>query len=129
MILEGLNRSIRVETAQALREVLAWRDAGGGAHWWLAGEVGAFPALAMTFTGPVAELHFFAQASHPGFRCVGGEGLPEDGETLLVYEGCDPGDGIQTPNEFIIRSEQAADIAAFFLANQAMSDAVAWLEL
>jgi hypothetical protein len=88
-----------------------------------------YPCLAIRISGDVADVHYFPREGHPGFRCLGGEGLPESGCTALVYEGSDPQDGEHTPNSFIVPVKTAYSIATVFLSTDRMSDAVSWLEL
>jgi hypothetical protein len=55
--------------------------------------------------------------------------LPEGGLTTLVYPGCDPASGEQSPNEFIVPFETARSVAKEFFRSMQMSKAVSWFEL
>ena len=81
MQVHGVRRSWQVDDIQGLKRVLAWRDARGGAIFWLSGEDVRYPCLGIRVSGNIADVHYFPEEGHPGFRCLGGEGLPEDGET------------------------------------------------
>jgi hypothetical protein len=122
-------RAWQVKDAQDLKKVLAWRDSRGGAAFWLSREAVEYPCLAIRVTGDIADVHFLPEDGHPGFRCLGGEGLPRGGFTTLVYEGCDPGSGEETPNEFVISFETACSIATEFFHSERMSETVSWFEL
>jgi hypothetical protein len=112
-----------------LWRVLSWRDSRGGAVFCLRREGAEYPCLAIRTSGNLADIHYFAEEGHPGFRCVGGEGLPEDGETTLVFEGCDPASGEPTPNGFVVPFETAASIATEFFRTGGMLDTISWFEL
>ena len=121
-------RTWQVDDDADLDRALACRDSLGGGAFWLSRD-GGFPLLAIRLSGDIADVHFFLEEGHSGFRCLGGEGLIEGGSRKLVFEGCDPGDGEETPNEFVIPLETAASVAKEFLRSGRMSDAVSWFEL
>ena len=77
----------------------------------------------------MADVHYFSRDGHPGYRCLGGGGLPEGRSTTLVYRGCDPTDGEQVPNGFIVPFDTARTVAREFFRSGRMSDAVSWFEL
>lgn len=129
MIVHGYGRAWKVEDDEGLGEVIAWRNSRGGGIFWMAHEGDDYPLLEIRISGDVADVHFFPKEGHPGFRCLGGWGLPVDGSTKLVYQGCDPGDGEEIPNRFIIPLATARRVAREFLARKRMSDAVSWFEL
>jgi hypothetical protein len=83
----------------------------------------------MRVSGNVADIIFYPEDGHPGFRCLGGEGLPEGGWTTLLYEGSDPTDGEEEQNRFIVPFAKARDVASDFLRELRMSEAVTWLDL
>ncbi len=89
----GYHRSRRLENLEDLQAVLAWRDDKGGAILWFGDPHPKYPELAVRISGEFADIHYFPEDGHPGFRCLGGNGLPEGGRTTLVYEGSDPGSG------------------------------------
>jgi hypothetical protein len=97
--------------------------------FWLSGEDAQYPCLAIRVSGDAADVHYFPKEGHRGFQCLGGERLPKDGYTTLVYEGSDPRDGEDTPNSFIVPVKTAHSIARVFLSSDQMSDAVSWFEL
>jgi hypothetical protein len=99
-----------VEDVNGLRDVLAWRDDCGGAELWLSREA-AFPALVIRLSGDWATVTYFGKEGHPGFRCLGGNGLPKKESTTFVSRGCDPPTRVVEPNEFVLSSEAACAIA------------------
>jgi hypothetical protein len=88
-----------------------------------------YPALQLRISGHLADVIYFPHDGHPGFRCMGGDGLPPGGMTTLLYEGADPGTGEETPNEFILPAESAMLIAEEFRRSQQMSGGFSWFEL
>lgn len=96
MLIEVNSRSWQANDAEDLTRVLAWRDSRGGGVFWLCREDAEYPCLAIRVSGNVADVHYFPTDGHPGFQCLGGEGLTADGETILAYEGCDPSTGEPT---------------------------------
>jgi hypothetical protein len=125
----GCQRNWDIQDLGALQQALASRDSLGGALFWLAHADDEYPTLAIRISGDVADVHFFPRDNHPGFRCLGGDGLPEGGMTTLVFEGCDPGSGEDTPNEFVVPASTACEIAAEFFRTGRMSTHVSWFEL
>lgn len=122
-------RTWQVNDEKGLEEVLSSRDSRGGGLFWLAHDDAKYPCLAIRVSGDVADVHFFPRDGHAGFRCLGGEGMPDDGSTMLVFEGCDPRDGEETPNWFVVPVERAISIGREFFRSKRMSDAGSWLEL
>jgi len=49
--------------------------------------------------------------------------------TTLVFDGCDPGSGEDTLNEFIVPASMVCDIAAEFFRTRQMPTCVQWLQL
>jgi hypothetical protein len=80
-------------------------------------------------SGDVSDVTFFPADGHPGFRCLGGEGLPKGGFTTFVFQGCDPGRGEDVPNEFVVPFSTALLVAKTFFRDKRMSDGVGWYEL
>jgi hypothetical protein len=126
---DGFRWTSNVEDEKALEAALMWRDSRGGAEFWLSQEGEKYPCLAMQISGSVGHVMYFPNDGHPGFRCLGGEGLAKGGATTLVFLGCDPGDGVDVPNEFVVPFGKALLIAKDFFRNRKMSDTVAWFEL
>ena len=123
-------RSWQVTNANELAAALTSRDEKGGALFYITPDDDQrYPLLAIRVTNDFADVHYFPFDGHPGFRCLGGVGLPKDGWTSFVYQGCDPGAGEETPNEFVIPFSTACAIAEEFLRSGQRSDAVEWLEL
>jgi hypothetical protein len=118
-----------VNDVEDLKVALTWRDSRGGAWFWLSPENAEHPLLCIRITGDLADVIFFPEEGHPGFRCLGGEGMLEGEYTTLVYEGCDPRAGEETPNEFIVPLSTAYSVASEFLRSERRSEAVSWLEL
>ena len=130
MRVEEFTRSWHVTNAKELAAALTSRDDKGGALFFISPDDDQrYPSLAIRVTKDYADVHYFPFDGHPGFRCLGGAGLPQDGWTSFVYQGCDPGTGEETPNEFIIPFATACVIAKDFLRSGQRSDAVEWLEL
>ena len=129
MRVDASHRSWHVSDANGLHDVLAWRDKRGGARFWLSEGLEPYPVLAITVTGELADVMYFPEEGHPGFRCLGGEGLPKDGSTTFVFDACDPWTGEDSPNEFIVSLRTACSIGVDFLQRKQMSEAVSWLEL
>jgi hypothetical protein len=130
MRVEEHTRSWRVANAMELAAALTSRDEKGGALFFISPDDDQrCPSLAIRVTKDYADVHFFPYDGHPGLRCLGGIGLPKDGWTSFVYQGCDPGTGEETPNQFIIPFSTARAIAEEFLRSGQRSNAVEWLEL
>ncbi len=129
MLIGCLQGTRHVHNQQALQEALSYRDNRGGAVFWLTHDGEEYPKLAIRVSGEIADVHFFPKDAHPGFRCLGGAGLPQGGMTTLVFDGCDPGAGEDTPNEFVVPVETAGAIAAEFLRTGQRSAEVEWCEL
>jgi hypothetical protein len=113
----------------SLEAALAWRDDRGGSIFWLTPADALYPALAIRVSGALADAHYLPRDGHPGLRCLGGDGLPEGGLTRLVYQGCDPATGEETPNEFIVPFQTMRSVAREFFHSNRMSGVVAWFEL
>jgi hypothetical protein len=129
VIVGGYHRTWDVRNEGALKDALASRDSRGGAVFWLAHDNAEYPTLAIRISGDVADVHYFPHDGHPGFRCLGGEGLPAGGMTTLVYDGCDPGIGEDTPNEFVVSVSKARELAEEFFRTKRMLKGASWFEL
>jgi hypothetical protein len=123
------SRTWHVVDPESLSQALGWRDSFGGGIFFLEPDDADYPLLCMRVSGDVADIIFYPADDHPGFRCLGGDGLPEGGMTTLVYEGCDPGDGEEEPNRFIVPFAKARAVAMDFLRDWRMSEAAFWLDL
>lgn len=123
------SRERRIKDIDGLMSVLARRDSLGGGIFFLAPDDGDYPCLCMRVSGDVADIHFYPEEGHCGFRCLGGEALPEGGLTTLLYEGCDPALGEETPNEFIMPFAVACRAAAEFLDTGRMPGCASWFNL
>lgn len=119
----------QVEDVRSLEAALSWRDARRGGCFWITPNDEEYPALAIRASGDEADIHYFPQEAHPGFRCLGGEGLPAGGMPTFVFQGCDPIAGEETPNKFVIPFETARLVASEFFRTRQMSADVAWFEL
>jgi len=122
-------QSWQVTNAEELAAAMAWRDDKGGALFYITPDNQQYPSLAIRVTEGYADVHYFPYDGHPGFRCLEGDGLPEGGWSRFVYQGCDPGTGEDSPNEFVVPFATAAAIAKAFLQTSKRSDAFEWLEL
>jgi hypothetical protein len=129
MRVDGHRQTWQVADERSLAAALSWRDDRGGGIFWLSPDVERYPALAIRVSGEVADVIYFPQEGHPGFRCLGGQGLLEDGLTTLVYQGCDPASGEQSPNTFVVPFEAARSIAKEFFRSKRMPEGVSWFEL
>ena len=129
MRLEGNGRSWLIEDEASLEKALAYRDRCGGAQLWLSPNNADFPCLAFRISGEVGDIHFFPKEGHPGYRRLGGKGLPHGGVKALVFDGCDPKDGEETPNLFIISPEEIIGVAKSFLCVTNIVNLEAWVEL
>ena len=96
------NQSWQVNNADELAKAMAWRDDTHGAIFFLVPDDEPYPYLAVRVTADYADVHYFSFDGHPGFRCLGGEGLPEGGWIKFVYRGCDPSAGKESPNKFVV---------------------------
>jgi hypothetical protein len=127
--LGGYRKMWQVSDAKSLDAALTWRDARGGGIFWLSPDEDEYPTLAVRVSGEVAEVSYFPCEGHPGYRCLGGEGLPEGGMTTLVYEGAEPSTGEETPNEFVVSFETSRSLASEFFHTMKKPEAVRWFEL
>ena len=112
-----------------LETILRKKDSRGGGAFWLADEDGAHPCLLIRVSGDLSEILYFPHEHHPGFLCVGGQGLPPHGTTLFVFDGCDPGDGEERPNDFVVPFATAVIVARDFLRDRQLPSSVQWFEL
>ena len=125
----GRPKTWRVNDDKSLEAALAWRDDRGGGAFFLAPDQEEYPLLLIRISGDVADVQYYPQDEHPGFRCLGGDGLPEGGTTRLVYEGCDPADGEEEHNDFIVPTKTALAVAREFFGSQQLPKSVLWFEL
>jgi hypothetical protein len=129
MRIGGYRKMWQVSDAESLATALTWRDAVGGGIFWLSPDDEEFPTLSVRVSGEVADVHYFPYEGHPGYRCLGGESLPEGGMTTFVYEGAGPSTGEETPNEFVVSFETARSLAAEFFHTAKKPECVKWFEL
>jgi len=127
--LEGYRRSWHVETVADLDAALAWRDELGGADFWLMPDNKEYPCLAIRIGGNLGDMHFIPDSDSPGYRCLGGEDLPRDGITKLLFMGCDPGTGEEVPNECVVAVGTITKTARGFLLGESVLGLAAWIEL
>jgi hypothetical protein len=114
---------------RGVEAALGWRDDRGGGIFWLSPDDERYPALAIRVSGDLADVHYFPRDGHPGFRCLGGEGLPQGGLTTFVYRECEPATGEKILNKFVVSFEIASAVAREFFRTEQMSEAVPWFEL
>ena len=129
MRIDRYDTTWQVNDVEELEGILSSRDSRGGGEFWLADSRESYPCLVIRVSGDIADVHFFSTVDHPGFRCLGNQDAVDDGFTTLVYEGCDPASGEQTPNVFVIPVDTAKSIAREFFRSKWMSNAVSWFEL
>ena len=127
MRLEGNGRSWLIEDEASLERALAYRDRRGGAQLWFSPNNADFPCLAFRISGKVGDIHYFPEEGHPDFRRLGGKGLLQGGVTVLVFEGCDPGDGEESQNAFIITSKEIIGVAKSVRCMKKYGEWEAWV--
>ncbi len=118
-----------VHDDQGVERVLSTRDARGGGEYWLAEGVRDYPCLGVTVSGDQSAIHYFPEEGHPGFRCLGGIGLPTDGKSTFEFDGCDPGNGMEVPNGFVVPVATAVAVAKDFLRCKNLPTSAEWFEL
>lgn len=123
----GLQTS--ASSAESLLRTLDVRDSLGGAEYWLSEDFAPHPCLAIRFSSALADVHYFPQARHPGFRMLSRLDLPRDASTLFRFEGCDPAAGEPVPNAFVVSVADALHAAVEFFETGAMPRSASWLEL
>jgi hypothetical protein len=121
--IEGIGRTWQADDLKTLEDAFDWRDHRGGAYFWLTHNQ-QYPTLAVRISGDFADVCYFPHDGHPGFRCIGDGGMTDNGSTKLVFDGCDPESGEDTPNVFIVPVRTARSIASEFLRNKQMSNDV-----
>jgi hypothetical protein len=129
MRVDGYEKQWSVEVASDLVAILSQRDDLDGAAFWMSNGKTAYPLLAIRISSSLADVHHFPNSGHPGFRCVGGEGLPSNGTTTLRYRGCDPASGEEIENEFVVSFERVRLIAEEFFHSSQMAATATWVEL
>jgi hypothetical protein len=129
MLIEGHGIAWEAHDEEGLEAILRGRDSRGGALFWLSDGAGSFPCLAIRVSGNLSDIHYFPRGEHPGFVCLGGRDLPLHATSILVFEGCDPGDGEEQSNEFIVPFATALTVAKDFFRTNQMSSSVQWFEL
>jgi hypothetical protein len=129
MRVDAFRRTWNVDSEEALTTALTWRDSRGGAQFWLSPAGREHPCLALQVGGTAGHVIFFPEKGHPGFRYVGGQGLSPDGVTKVVFHGCDPVDGEEVPNRFIVPFSKMLSLAQAFYRTGNISHPEDWLEL
>ena len=129
MKIEGNHRTWQIEDEEALEKILAFRDERGGAQFWLSPTNAEWPCLAIRISGNHGDVHYFPTERHAGFRRLSGQGLSDGGFTKLEFDGCDPSDGEESPNAFILSFQQIVDIARNFFCSGTILDFEKWLAL
>jgi len=129
---EGHHRSWNAVDESALEQILRFRDGVGGGQFWLAHADGAYPAVAIRVSGDLADVHYFPFEGHPGFRALASPSAAEGSccqSITLVYEGCDPSTGAESPIEFIVPIATAIDLAKEFHRTGTRPGGASWFEL
>ncbi|MFX1450750.1 MAG: Imm1 family immunity protein [Promethearchaeota archaeon] len=129
MIVSGYQTEWVVDDEHSLDNILRTRDDMKGGEFWLADVAGEYPCLSIIIYQNLSTIHYFPKENHPGFRCLGGEGLPSGGMTIFVYQGCDPRDGIEIPNKFVVPFTTALAVAKEFFRSRKLPASVQWFEL
>lgn len=89
----------------------------------------ATPALAIRITGGHADVHYFPEEGHPGFRALAEPPVPTNHPIVFVFEGCDPASDELTPSEFVLPVSIALAVAKEFCRTGTRSSSVSWFEL
>lgn len=129
MRVSGCGAAWDVADEEGLEAVLRQRDPRGGGDFWLSGGDDTFPCLGIRVSGPHSDIHYFPEDRHPGFRCLGGEGLPSEGTTTFVFDGCDPAMGEDVPNDFVVSFDTAVVVAKEFFRTRELPVCCEWFEL
>jgi len=132
MRIDGHHRTWSATDEATLAQVLRSRDRAGGGQFWLAHDERPYPAVAIRISGDLGDVHFFPFEGHPGFRALAPASMgPEHGGkvTTLVYEGCDPASGEDTPGEFILPVDTVVALAREFFRTGARPAGASWFEL
>jgi hypothetical protein len=131
MRIDGHHREWSAADETALEQVLRFRDRVGGGQFWLSHDDGSYPAVAIRVSGDVADVHYFPFEGHPGFRALASPAGPDHGRntTTLVYEGCDPSSGEESPVEFILPVDTAVSLAREFFRTRTRPSGASWFEL
>ncbi|MCP5120202.1 MAG: hypothetical protein GY953_56115 [bacterium] len=129
MLISANHKQWDAQNEQGVEHALSTRDARGGGEFWLAEGIGEYPCLGSIVSGEQSNIHYFPEKGHPGFRCLGGKGLPPEGTSIFVFDAGDPGDGIEVPNDFVVPVATAVVVAKEFLRCRNLPTSVEWLEL
>jgi hypothetical protein len=129
MRVEGHHRGWDAHDEAGLEQVLRFRDAVGGALFWLVHDDHRHPSMAIRISGNLADVHYFPDEGHPGFRALAEPAALGARTTTFIYEGCDPATGEETPSQFVVPVSKAIDVAKDFHRTGARSSAVSWFEL
>lgn len=111
-----------------LHSVLQTRDLRDGAEFWLT-HASALPALNLRLYDAFGCATYFPNDKHPGFRCYGGQNLESERTTTFVFDGCEPRTGEEEPNEFVMDTRTAFDVAREFLHDPSLPESFEWFEL
>jgi len=97
----------------------------------LAGRRREFPVVAIRVSGELADVHYFPFKGHPGFRALASPSASQSsGQSItLIYEGCDPSTGEESPVEFIVPIDTAIDLAKEFHRTGTRPVGASWFEL
>jgi hypothetical protein len=129
---EGHHRRWDPGDESALEQVLRFRDGLGGGQFWLAHDDGSYPAIAIRISGELADVHYFPFEGHPGYRAQASPSAsqgPGGQSVVLIYEGCDPSTGEESPVEFIVPIDTAIGLAREFHRTGTRPQGAAWFEL
>ena len=132
MRIQGHRREWRAADEVALEEVLRFRDRAGGGLFWLRPDDGSYPAVAIRISGDLADVHYFPLAGHPGFRALASPSrrpIYGGATATLVYEGCDPSSGEESPTEFVIPVDTAVSLGREFFRTGTRPSSTPWFEL
>jgi hypothetical protein len=122
------HESIPIREKNDLKDVLNRRDRKNGLEVWFSESPNSFPCIAVRISPPWCDILFFPHDGHPGFRCLSNDVLDE-GETMFLWQGCDPGDGELVPNEFVLPVDDAHDIVWHCMIDRVPSTTRRWHEL
>ena len=132
MRISGYHREWDAHDEAGLDRVLEFRDAVGGAEFWLSIKDDSYPVVSIRVSGALADVHYFPEEGHPGFRALAAPESTQEQEAPDVrfrYEGCDPASGEDVPGQFVLPFSVALDLAREFYRTGAQPSSAAWFEL
>ena len=120
-----------VEDQGTLAKFLGRRDDKRGGEFWLSGEEDSWPCLAIIVSDEWSDVTYFSGIDHPGFRCLRRHDDPPLPGVMTKFKwvGCDPADGVQTPNTFVLPFATSLYLAQEFFRHRVLPESAQWFEL